>query len=72
MGLQAFLSNDHIIYFTTVREPDISRNVIVSGYVTFYRINKSFAKYCFLLMTKCFRGPDGMAPWAGFGLWVVV
>ena len=44
----------------------MSRNAILSGYVTFYRINKCFAKYCFLLMTKCFRGLVEMAPWARF------
>ena len=32
---------------TTVRGPDILRNVIVLGYVTFYRINRFFAKVLF-------------------------
>jgi len=34
-GLQTFLPEGHISYHTTVRGPDISRNVIFYGYVTF-------------------------------------
>ena len=45
--LQTFLSEGHISYYTTVRGPDILRNVVVSDYVTFYQINKSFANILF-------------------------
>jgi len=41
-GPQTFLSEGHISYYTTVRRLDITRNVIVSGYVTSYHINKLF------------------------------
>jgi len=37
------LPEGHITYCTTFREPDILRNVIISGYVTFYQMNKCFA-----------------------------
>jgi len=43
-GLQTFLSESH---YTTVRGPDILRNRIVSGYITFYEINKFFANTLF-------------------------
>jgi len=36
-------------YYTAVRGQDILRNVIVSGYATFYQINKFFVlffRYC--------------------------
>ena len=39
-GLQTFLPEGQISCFVTVRGPDILRNVIVSGYVTFYQIEK--------------------------------
>jgi len=70
-GLQTFWSNDHIIYCTIVWGLSIARNLILSGYVTFYRINKCFAQWCFLLMTKCFLGPVEMARWAGLDVRVV-
>jgi len=41
-GLQTFSSEGHISYYTTVRESDVLRNVIVSGYVAFYQIEKFF------------------------------
>jgi len=34
-------------YYTTVRGPDILRNVIVSTYVNFYQINKFFGNILF-------------------------
>jgi len=37
-----FLSKGHISYHTPVRMPDFLRNVVVSGYVTLYEINKFF------------------------------
>jgi len=38
-GLQTFSSEGHITYYTTFQGSDILRNVVVSGYVTFYQIN---------------------------------
>jgi len=32
------LSEGHISYYTTVRGPDILRNVIISEYVAFYHL----------------------------------
>jgi len=55
-GLQTFSSEDHKSCYTTVRGPDILRNVIASGYVTFYQIKK-FLSVNFSLFTKCIRGP---------------
>jgi len=45
-------------YYTTDREPDILCNVIVSEYVTFYRINRFFlnTRYYLSLLTKCLCG----------------
>jgi len=40
-GLQTFLSKDHISYYTTVRGPDILRNLIASGYVKLYMLNST-------------------------------
>jgi len=34
MGLQTYLFEGRISYYTTFRGPDVLRNVIVSGYVT--------------------------------------
>jgi len=39
------LGEGQISCYTTARGQDISRDVIVSGYVTFYQINKFFRKY---------------------------
>jgi len=59
------MPDGQINYYTTVRGPDILLNVIVSGYVAFYQINKCFANALFSLLAKrlCgriiwFRGPD--------------
>ena len=41
-GSPNFLVEDHISYSTTAREPDSLRNVIFSGYVTFYEIKIFF------------------------------
>jgi len=46
-GLQTFLSEGHISFYTKVGGPDIFRNVIFSGYVTFYQINKVFVTLFF-------------------------
>jgi len=49
-----FLSDGHMRYHTTVREPDILRCLIAPGYVTFYQINIFFCKYIiFSIITKC-------------------
>jgi len=47
-GFQTFLAESHMSYYTIVRGPDILRNVIVSGYVTFYQISKFFVNILFL------------------------
>ena len=69
-----FLSESYKSYYTTIRGPDIIRNVTVSGCVTFYQISKCFVnvQYYFSLLTKFPRGPDGMASRAGFGPRAVV
>jgi len=54
--LQTFMSEGHRRYYTTVRGPDILRDAVVSGYATFYQINKLFV--IFSLLTQCLRGPD--------------
>ena len=46
-GLQTFLSDGHISYYTIARRPGILRNVIVSGYVTFCQIKKFFVNILF-------------------------
>jgi len=57
MSLQTFLSVGHIYYYTNVRGPNIIRNVIVSGYVTFDQISKFFVNIIFSLLAKWLRGP---------------
>jgi len=51
------LSEGHISYYTTVRGPDILRNVIASGYLTFYQINKCFVQVLFFVIVKMSSGP---------------
>jgi len=46
-GSPKFLGEDHISYCKTVRGPEILRNAIFSGYVTFYQINTSFVNILF-------------------------
>jgi len=46
-GSPNFLVEDHISYSTTVREPDSLRNMIFSGYVTFYETNTFFVNILF-------------------------
>jgi len=57
--LQTFLSKGH----TAVRGTHILRNVIVSGYVTFYQINKFFLKVFFFIIDKM-ASRDGFVPLA--------
>jgi len=64
-GLQTFLSEDHIIYYVTLRLPDMFPSEIVSGYVTFYQINKRFVNMLVFITDKMtlrqdkwLRGPD--------------
>ena len=42
-----FLQDGHTSYYTKVQGPDILRNVTVSGYVTFWQINKFFVNMFF-------------------------
>jgi len=52
------LSEGHIIYHPTVQGPHILRDVIVSGYVTFYQISEYFVNALFFVIDK-------MSPWVG-------
>jgi len=77
-GVSKLLCQRAISYYKTAGGPDILRNTIVSGYVTFYQINKCF-EYIIFLLTKCLcgrvkwlRGSDGMAQQTGFSLRAVV
>jgi len=63
-GLQTFLSDCH---YTTVRGPDILRIKIVSGYATFYEVNKFLKMHYFSFLTKSLREPDELSWRAGFG-----
>jgi len=66
------LPEGHVSYYTTLSGPDILHNVIVTGCVTFYQMNKYFLNLIiFSLLTKSlwpdekwFRGSDGL--WKGF------
>jgi len=60
------LNEGHMSYFSTVRGPDILHNVIVSGNVTFYQMNKFFV-ITLLLLARCLHGPDEIVSQAGFG-----
>jgi len=51
-GSPDFLGEDHISYCTTVRGTDILRNVIFSGYVSFYQINTFFVNISFFHYLK--------------------
>jgi len=54
-GSPNFLGEDHTSYFTPVRGPDISCNVIFSGYVVFCQINTIFVNILFFITGKvCF------------------
>jgi len=44
-GLQTFLSEGRISFYITVQGSNILRNKVVSGYATFYQINKFFVKF---------------------------
>jgi len=62
-GLQTSLFEGHISDYTTVRRPDIVRNVIVSGYVTFYTNHKFFVKLLlFHYRQTGFKGRSLKAP----------
>jgi len=65
-GSPIFLSEGRISYYTTFGRPDILRNVIVSGYVAFYQINKFFVNICFHYgIDKMFLQPNEIASQAG-------
>jgi len=51
------LFEGHLSYYTTVRGPDVLRNVIGLGYLTFIQINKFFVNNFFTI--------DKMSPRAG-------
>jgi len=55
-GLQTSLTEGNISYYTTILGPHIMRNVIVSGDVALYQINKFFVNILFLLLKKSFAG----------------
>ena len=78
-GFFKFFRGDYISYCTTVRGPDIMRNVIF-GYVTFYQIATFFLNIFFSSLAKCVlrrvkwlrrsdsaRGPQCGEPW--YRLW---
>ena len=71
-ALQTSLSEGHISYYTTVREPGIFRNVVVSGYVTFYQINKNFVNAVISFNDKMSLWPGGRASRAVSGPQAVV
>jgi len=60
--LQTFLSEGHISYHTTVWGPDSLCKAIVSGYVTFYQINKCSWRCYFIIVDKMFL----QSGWNGF------
>jgi len=45
-----------LVYHTTVRGPHIVRSVIVSGYVTFYQINKFFVNISIFIFDRMSAG----------------
>ena len=63
MGLQTFLSKGHISLCRTCRGPDVIRNVIVAGYVIYYKIKKFFVRtdIIFSSLTKWLGRPDEMS-----------
>jgi len=61
-----FLGEEHISQSTTVRGPVILRNVIFSGYVTFYQINIFFVN-TFSLLARCVLRPSETASQVEFG-----
>jgi len=74
-GSPNILSENH---YRTVWGPDIFRNRIVSGYVTFYKISTFFVntlffhywQIIFVTWMKCLREPDEMSSWAGWNVFV--
>ena len=60
-GRFEFFGRDHISYCTTVRGPDILRNVTFSGYATFYQFNTFFVNvlhYFFIIGKMCFAAVE--------------
>jgi len=66
-GSPTFLSEGHISYLITFWGPDILRNVIVSGCVTFYQSNNFFANLLFFINDIMSLQTDETALRAGFG-----
>ena len=65
-GFQTLLFEDHISCCTTLWGPDILRNMIVSGYVKFYQINKCFINSLFVHYGQMYLRPDEIASRAGY------
>jgi len=51
-----FFPEGHISDYTTVRGPDILRQAVVSGYVTFCQISKYFVNIFFIVDKNGFAG----------------
>jgi len=66
-GLSKIFGEDHISYCKTVRGPNILRNVIFSGYVTFHQINTFFVNILFFHYWQNVLRPGEMASQVGFG-----
>jgi len=66
------LGEDHISYCKTVRGSDILRNVIFSGHVPFYQINRFFVNKLFFHCWQNALRPGGMASQVEFGTRAVV
>jgi len=63
--LQTFLSEGHISYYTQLRGLDILRDVIVSGYLTFYQINTFLVKILFFHYWQYMALRNGWNSFAG-------
>jgi len=67
-----FLGEDHISYCKIVRGPDILRNPIFSGYVTFCQINTFFVNIIFFRYWQNVLRPGEIASQVGCGPRAVV
>jgi len=71
--LQMFLPEGHISYYTTLRGPDLLRNVIVTEYVIFNHISKCFVNifFCHYWQNLCGRMKmASRAGWNGLTGWI--
>jgi len=60
-GVSKLFSKGHISNYTTFQVSDILRNVIVSGYDTFYQI-KIFSKIYYFFIIDKMSSRDGFGP----------